>query len=121
MPRGCSPGRLGLIGNLIPRGREGVPYEMDGVVIKVDDEALRARLGMRTRSPRWAVAWKFPAQRALTRLNGVDWSVGRTGVVTPRATRCAIEIPCSRGIGSIAASSHSRATTRPFPARLWQN
>ena len=65
--------------------RESVPYEMDGVVIKVDDAALQERMGMRTRSPVWAVAWKFPAQRALTKLNDVDWQVGRTGVVTPRA------------------------------------
>ncbi len=65
--------------------RDDVPYEMDGVVVKVDDLALQERMGMRTRSPVWAVAWKFPAQRALTRLNDVDWSVGRTGVVTPRA------------------------------------
>lgn len=66
-------------------GRDDVIYEMDGVVVKVDDAALQARMGMRTRSPVWAVAWKFPAQRALTRLKNVDWSVGRTGVVTPRA------------------------------------
>lgn len=65
--------------------REALPYEMDGVVLKVDDAALQERMGMRIRSPRWAVAWKFPAQRALTRLNDVDWNVGRTGVVTPRA------------------------------------
>jgi DNA ligase (NAD+) len=65
--------------------REGVPYEMDGVVVKVDDFDVQERMGLRTRSPRWAVAWKFAAQRALTKLNDVDWSVGRTGVVTPRA------------------------------------
>ena len=65
--------------------REALPYEVDGVVIKVDDFELQERMGMRSRSPRWAVAWKFPSQRAVTRLNGVDWSVGRTGVVTPRA------------------------------------
>jgi len=65
--------------------REELPYEVDGVVIKVDDFHLQERMGMRSRSPRWAVAWKFAAQRAVTRLNGVDWSVGRTGVVTPRA------------------------------------
>lgn len=65
--------------------RESLPYEMDGVVLKVDDVATQERMGMRIRSPRWAVAWKFPAQRALTRLNDVDWNVGRTGVVTPRA------------------------------------
>ena len=65
--------------------RESLPYEMDGVVLKVDDAATQERMGMRIRSPRWAVAWKFPAQRAFTKLNDVDWNVGRTGVVTPRA------------------------------------
>ncbi len=65
--------------------REGLPYEMDGAVVKVNDAGLQERMGMRIRSPRWAVAWKFPAQRALTRLLAVDWNVGRTGVVTPRA------------------------------------
>ncbi len=65
--------------------REKLPYEMDGMVVKVDDVGLQERMGMRTRSPVWAVAWKFPAQRALTRLRDVDWNVGRTGVVTPRA------------------------------------
>ncbi len=65
--------------------REAIPYEIDGVVVKVDDFALQERMGMRTRSPRWAVAWKFAAQRAITTLKRVDWSVGRTGVVTPKA------------------------------------
>lgn len=65
--------------------RDRLPYEADGVVVKVDQARLQERLGMRIRSPRWAVAWKFPAQRAVTRLEAVDWSVGRTGVVTPRA------------------------------------
>jgi len=65
--------------------RENLPYEMDGMVVKVDDVGLQERMGMRTRSPVWAVAWKFPAQRTLTRLLDVDWNVGRTGVVTPRA------------------------------------
>lgn len=65
--------------------RDELPYELDGVVVKVDDVALQERLGMRIRSPRWAVAWKFAAQRAVTTLRDVDWSVGRTGVVTPRA------------------------------------
>ncbi len=65
--------------------RTSITYELDGVVVKVDDFRLQDRLGMRSRSPRWAVAWKFPAQRATTTLKRVDWSVGRTGIVTPRA------------------------------------
>ncbi len=65
--------------------RDDLPFEIDGVVVKVDDTGLQERLGMRSRSPRWAVAWKFPARGATTRLKGVVWSVGRTGVVSPVA------------------------------------
>jgi DNA ligase (NAD+) len=65
--------------------RNDLPYELDGVVVKVDDFELQRRLGVRSRSPRWAVAWKFPAQQAVTRVREVVWSVGRTGTVTPGA------------------------------------
>lgn len=65
--------------------RDDVPFEIDGMVVKVDDAALQDRLGMRIRSPRWAVAWKFKSRRATTRLRRVAWSVGRTGVVSPVA------------------------------------
>ncbi len=65
--------------------RDALPYEIDGMVAKVDDAELQERLGTRNRSPRWAVAWKFPPQRAATRLLRVVWSVGRTGTITPRA------------------------------------
>jgi len=65
--------------------RDELPFEIDGVVVKVDGTALQERLGMRSRSPRWAVAWKFPARGATTRLKGIVWSVGRTGVVSPVA------------------------------------
>jgi len=65
--------------------RNDLAFELDGVVVKVDDAVLQERLGTRNRSPRWAVAWKFPPQRAQTRLQHVVWSVGRTGTITPRA------------------------------------
>ncbi len=65
--------------------RDDLPFELDGLVVKVDERALQERLGLRNRSPRWAVAWKFPPQRATTRLCHVVWSVGRTGTITPRA------------------------------------
>ncbi|MDR2890835.1 MAG: NAD-dependent DNA ligase LigA [Alistipes sp.] len=65
--------------------RHSLPYATDGVVIKVNSFALQRRLGMTAKSPRWAVAYKFAAERALSRLKSVEFSVGRTGAVTPVA------------------------------------
>ena len=65
--------------------RDGLEYEIDGVVIKVDDLATQRALGVVGREPRWATAWKFPAEQAVTRLNAIQVSVGRTGVLTPFA------------------------------------
>ncbi len=65
--------------------RDELPYEIDGVVYKVNDRALHDVLGARTRSPRWAVAHKFPPRQKTTRLVDIIWSVGRTGIITPVA------------------------------------
>lgn len=65
--------------------RDSLPMEIDGIVYKIDDLATQAALGFIARSPKWAVARKFPAQQAITQLLGVDFQVGRTGVLTPVA------------------------------------
>lgn len=65
--------------------RDALDYDIDGVVIKVDDLATQRALGVVGREPRWATAWKFPAEQAVTRLRAIQVSVGRTGVLTPFA------------------------------------
>ncbi|MCK0472339.1 NAD-dependent DNA ligase LigA [Halalkalibacter sp. APA_J-10(15)] len=65
--------------------RADLPYEIDGIVIKVDQLALQEKLGFTAKSPRWATAFKFPAEEVVTRLEDIELSVGRTGVVTPTA------------------------------------
>ncbi len=65
--------------------RDTLDYDIDGVVVKVDDFASQRALGVVGREPRWAMAWKFPAEQAVTRLREIQVSVGRTGVLTPFA------------------------------------
>lgn len=65
--------------------RKSLPFPTDGVVIKVNDAAVRRRLGFTAKAPKWAVAYKFKAEQALTRLNEISFQVGRTGAITPVA------------------------------------
>ncbi len=65
--------------------RASLPYDIDGIVIKVDSFAKREELGFRSKSPRWAIAYKFPAEEVVTKLIDIELSVGRTGVITPTA------------------------------------
>ena len=67
------------------RTRDELPYEIDGIVVKVDDLSLQRRLGIKTRSPRWAIAYKFSPRQAVTRVLDIQAQVGRTGVLTPVA------------------------------------
>ena len=65
--------------------RESLPYDIDGIVIKVDDLAQQEEMGYTQKSPRWAIAYKFPAEEVVTQLLDIELSIGRTGVVTPTA------------------------------------
>ena len=85
--------------------RDDLPYEVDGVVIKVDDLADQARLGTTAKSPRWAVAYKFPARQATTTIRDIVIQVGRTGVLTPVADLVPVEC---------AGVTISRATLHNF-------
>jgi DNA ligase (NAD+) len=72
--------------------RESLPYEIDGVVVKVDSFALQRDLGEKTRSPRWAIAYKFPPRQAVTVVENIVPQVGRTGVITPVAHLKPVEV-----------------------------
>jgi DNA ligase (NAD+) len=87
--------------NAFEQERDGLPYEIDGMVIKVNDLTLQERLGMTTHHPRWAIAYKFKARQASTRLLAVEFQVGRTGAVTPVAKLQPV------GIGGVTVSSIS--------------
>ncbi len=81
--------------------RDNLPYEIDGLVIKINDFALQEKLGMTSHHPRWAIAYKFKARQATTILENVEFQVGRTGAVTPVAKLQAV------AIGGVTVSSIS--------------
>lgn len=72
--------------------RDSLPYDIDGVVIKVNDLASQEELGFTVKAPKWAVAYKFPAEEKEAQLLSVDWTVGRTGVVTPTANLTPVQL-----------------------------
>lgn len=65
--------------------RMALPYEIDGIVIKVNEFSVQNDIGFTVKAPRWAIAYKFPAEESLTEILDIEWTVGRTGVVTPTA------------------------------------
>ncbi|MGV1100650.1 NAD-dependent DNA ligase LigA [Thiovibrio sp. JS02] len=77
---------------LLLKKRQTLAYDIDGMVVKVNDFSIQQRLGTKARSPRWAIAAKFPASQASTRLLGVEFSVGRTGAVTPVAILAPLQL-----------------------------
>lgn len=85
--------------------RDALDYEIDGMVVKVDDMGLQQRLGATARAPRWAVAWKFPAIQATTLVEAVEFQVGRTGAVTPVAHLRPVEV---NGVMVKRATLHNR-------------
>ncbi|MET9107332.1 NAD-dependent DNA ligase LigA [Streptomyces zhihengii] len=76
----------------IAEARAGLPFGIDGIVVKADPAADQAEAGSGTRAPRWAVAYKLPAVEKVTTLLGVEWNVGRTGIIAPRAVLEPVEI-----------------------------
>lgn len=72
--------------------RQDLPYEIDGMVIKVNDFAAQKEIGYTVKAPRWAIAYKFPAEEAQTVVRDVEWTVGRTGVVTPTAVMDPVQL-----------------------------
>ena len=85
----------------VGKERDNLPYDIDGVVIKVNELASQEELGFTVKAPKWAVAYKFPAEEKEAKLLSVDWTVGRTGVVTPTANLTPVQL---------AGTTVSRAT-----------
>ncbi len=95
--------------------RDDLPYEIDGIVIKVNEFVLQGKLGELSRSPRWAIAWKFPAQQEHTRIKDIFVSVGRTGALTPVAILEPVRVG---GVEVSRASLHNEDEIRRKDVRI---
>ncbi|MBI5522626.1 MAG: NAD-dependent DNA ligase LigA [Desulfarculus sp.] len=95
--------------------RDSLDFEIDGVVVKVDDLAARQALGERSRSPRWAIAWKFPPRQEITTLRGIVAQVGRTGKITPVALLDPVDVG---GVTVSRATLHNFGEVARLDARV---
>ena len=110
-------GALGLVAfhQRIAQQRDSLPFDIDGVVYKVDDLALQQKLGFVTREPRWAVAHKYPAQEMMTEVLAIDVQVGRTGKLTPVAKLAPVFVG---GVTVTNATLHNEDEARRKDVRL---
>jgi DNA ligase (NAD+) len=95
--------------------RDVLPHEIDGIVVKVNDLSLRDQLGARSKSPRWAIAYKFPAREETTEVQNVEWNVGRSGKITPVAKLKPVFIS---GVTVSSASLHNAAQLDRLDVRV---
>ena len=95
--------------------RPHLPYEIDGIVIKVDSLAQQDELGTTAKSPRWAIAYKFPAEEVVTTLLDIELNVGRTGVITPTAILSPVKVA---GTTVERASLHNEDLIREKDIRI---
>ncbi len=99
----------------ISERREKLEYEIDGVVVKVNNRKLQEILGTRARSPRWAIAWKFPAKEVTTKVLDIDVQVGRLGTITPVAKVQAVEVG---GVVVQSCSLHNLDNIRKLDVKI---
>lgn len=95
--------------------RPALPYEIDGIVIKVNNFADQEKIGYTVKAPRWAIAYKFPAEEAETLIEDIEWTIGRTGVVTPTAVMTPVRLA---GTTVARASLHNMDLIRDRDIRL---
>ena len=109
-----TPGDMEAKYRRLLKDRESFNYEIDGMVIKLDDFEQRERLGTRQRSPRWAIAWKFPARKEVTTLQEIVVQVGRTGKLTPVALLEPVDVG---GVTISRATLHNEREVRELDVR----